>query len=313
MKLTIDFPIKESEWKINPDDGIVCLGSCFSEEIGARLLEDGFYTNVNPFGVVFHPIPIANLIHKAIKVTTETNIVQHNDVVFSWDAAGTFFGYDNNSLLSQFNASILMLHAKLKLAKVLIITFGTAYGYRHKELNQIVANCHKQPSDMFKKEMTDLIELEKVWQKTIQTLKTFNPALKIIFTVSPVKHLKDGVEENVRSKARLLELVSKLNSEYFPSFEIVQEELRDYRYFKADGAHPNELAVDFVYNRFAQTYFSEKAYTFKEDYSKYSQMKKHKVLYAHSEEAMRFQENVAQYHQELIVKYPFLKKTYRSN
>lgn len=310
MKLTIDFQVRNSEWKIEPEDEILSLGSCFSDEIGKRLKKDGFSVETNSLGVVFHPIPLAKILHKSIHVKTDTRIVNHEDVCFSWDASGTFFTYDSDSLLKQFNATILMLHAKLKLAKVLIVTFGTAYGYRHHEFGEIVANCHKQPINTFKKELSEVDEMEQVWRELIVNLKRFNPFLKIIFTVSPVKHLKDGVIENVRSKARLIELVHLLEGDYFPSFEIVQEELRDYRFYETDGVHPNECAVNEVYNRFRTVYFSDASKSFQEDVSKYNSMKNHRLLYAQSEASKEFERKTAAFYQELCAKYSFfnLKK-----
>ncbi len=308
MKLTIDFQVPDSKWKVEPQDEIISLGSCFSEEIGQRLKQDGFTVETNPFGVIFHPIPLAVLLHKSIHVKTDTRIIRREDVSFSWNASGTFFAYDTDTLLKQFNTTILMLHAKLKLAKVLIVTFGTAFGYRHKDFNEIVANCHKQSGDNFEKELSEVDEMKRIWSDLIPHLKKFNPSLKIIFTVSPVKHLKDGVVENLRSKSRLIELVHQLEGDYFSSYEIVQEELRDYRFYKTDGAHPNELAINEVYERFIETYFSDYSKTFQQDVSKYNTMKNHRLIYTKSEQSAIFQKKIEIAYQELITKYSFLTK-----
>lgn len=306
MKLTIDFEIAPSIWKIEPIDKIMSLGSCFSDEIGNRLKKDGFTIEINPFGVIFHPTALVTLLQKIILKDTTTTVVKHNDVFFSWDASGTFFAYSQEELEELFASEIVRLHHELKQTNVLMITFGTAFGYLQKETNQIVANCHKQPLEIFEKELTTRTTLLENWNKTVALLRTFNPDIKIIFTVSPVKHLKDGVIENLRSKSRLIGLASELKENYFPSFEIVQEELRDYRFYKEDGAHPNEAAINYVYERFLATYLSEEAKLFQEEIAKYEKMRTHRVLYKKSDDSLKFNRKTEEMRLRLKEKYPFI-------
>lgn len=306
MKLKIDFEIPESTWKINPEDKIVSFGSCFSDEIGERLKNNGFNTEINPFGVLFHPLAIATVVRKIIQKDTTTTLVKKHDVVFSWDAAGLLFAYKEEELFAKFSSEIKRLNTYLKQANVLLITFGTAYGYRLKTTHQIVANCHKQPGDDFVKEFTNFEDMYQEWGSLLVELKQFNPRLKIVFTLSPVKHLRDGVVENVRSKARLIELVNKLDAAYFPSFEIVQEELRDYRFFKEDGAHPNELAIDYVYSCFVQKYFTSEALIFREEVAKYNTMKNHRLLHEKSQQSILFKANKEAFFNQLKLKYSFI-------
>lgn len=306
MKLKIDFEIPESTWKINPEDKIVSFGSCFSDEIGERLKNDGFNTEINPFGVLFHPLAIATVLRKIIQKDTATTCIKKHDVVFSWDTSGLFFAYNEEDLFAKFSSEIERLNVYLKQANVLLLTFGTAYGYRLKTNNHLVANCHKQPGDDFVKELTSLEEMYQAWNSLLLDLKQFNPKLKIVFTLSPVKHLRDGIVENVRSKARLIELVSRLDAAYFPSFEIVQEELRDYRFFKEDGAHPNELAINYIYSCFVQKYFSSEALIFREEVTKYNAMKNHRLLYEKSQQSILFVARKEAFLKELKTKYPFI-------
>lgn len=306
MKLTIDFDIPESGWKILPQDKLVSLGSCFSDEIGYLLKKDGFDCFINPFGILFHPLSIAKLISKALNEEHETEIAQQYDVFFSWEASGTFFAYDEESLKIKFSKTLKQLAAALKNADVLMVTFGTAFGYRLAESGELVANCHKQPGSLFRKELTTLEEMVFVWEDVLGQLKKFNPGLKIVFTVSPVKHIRDGVIENVRSKSRLIELAAVLGENYFPSFEIIQEELRDYRFYKTDLVHPNEEAISIVYSRFMTTFFSEEAIKFQREVRSYRRMSEHRLTYTKSSQVELFQQQKQQLFEVLKKKYPFL-------
>lgn len=305
MKLTIDFEHPKSEWFIHPNTKLVSIGSCFSEEIGNRLLNDGFTILKNPLGVLFHPLPIARVLQKAIHADFSTNTTHHDDVFFSWDASGSIHAYSESQLVVQFEEQLKNLRNHLLEADVLMITFGTSIGYRHQELNRIVGNCHKQPSSDFIKEFSEIDEMIAVWSDTLQQLKAFNSNLRVIFTVSPTKHLRSGLIENTRSKARLIEVIHQLDANYFPSFEIVQDVLRDYRFYKEDGAHPNHLAVDEVYRVFGQTFFSEEAALFQKEIRHYFQLKNHRPLYAESNQAKRLEEQVQRLKTEIQQKYPW--------
>lgn len=305
MKYVIDFKIPQSDWKIEPNFKFLSFGSCFSDEVGSLLKQDGFSVVSNPFGVLFHPIPLAKNIQKIIRKDCATQIVQHHDLYFSWNASGTFFSYAQSELENRFATAIETLHEQLKNATVLLITFGTSFGYRHIETNEIVVNCHKQPQMLFQKELSELSEMRAIWTETLAALKTFNSHLKVIFTVSPVKHLRDGVVENVRSKARLIELVHKLGENYFPSFELIQEQLRDYRFYKVDGAHPNEIAIQEVYKRFIETYFSDNAKEFQQEITKFNTLKNHHSLYAESTQTKALNERIELEFKRLKGKYWF--------
>lgn len=218
---------------------------------------------------------------------------------------GDIFFVCSTRLRNRFATTIETLHEQLKNADVLLITFGTSFGYRHVETSEIVANCHKQPQKLFQKELSELSEMRTIWTETLAELKAFNPRLKVIFTVSPVKHLRDGVVENVRSKARLIELVHELGENYFPSFELIQEQLRDYRFYKVDGAHPNEIAIHEVYKRFIETYFSDNAKEFQQEITKFNTLKNHRSLYAESTQTKALNERIKLEFKRLKEKYSF--------
>jgi hypothetical protein len=187
------------------------------------------------------------------------------------------------------------LHDYLNNAKVLILTFGTAWVYRYEKTNKIVANCHKLPSQNFTKELLELDDIIKEVIETIQFLKEKNPDLRIIFTVSPVRHIKDGIPENMLSKSILRLAVDKIikqidNATYFPSFELMMDDLRDYRFYAEDMIHPNNVARNFIWQKFRETYFSEPLFTYCDKWQSIKNDLNHRVMNPGSEEHIQFLE-----------------------
>ena len=310
MKFQLSFDIEESDFKIQHGQPIVLLGSCFSDELESYFSNGGFEVISNPFGTLFHPIPIAQSILNSIS-GAENRMLERNGAFFTWDASTKIFEKSEVALKNRMYDIQLNLKDKLINAQVLIVTFGTAFGYRLNSDQQIVANCHKIPSVQFTKELSTVEEMKLVWEKVLTELKKINPHLKIVFTVSPVRHSKDGLIENNRSKSRLIELVHQLNEEgrstYFPSYEIVNDELRDYRFFKRDLVHPNELAVEYVWNRFKSTYFNESTLSIVQQAEKFNRFSSHKPM--DREEIDTHQKHVEEKKQQLLSTYPqiFLK------
>jgi hypothetical protein len=259
------FPIPVHSTKIEIGQKIIFIGSCFSDEIGNQAHLHGLNATANPFGTLFHPLAIGQSLLDALKDVSSCDSIQNEDVFFHWVSAGKIHGYSADELTEKVVAKRKSLKDKLAIATHLFITFGTAKGYVLKATNQLVANCHKQHQSLFDVAVTSSAGIVAFWEPIIQKLKQFNPQLSIIFTVSPVRHLKDGIIENNRSKAQLLLAVEQLtqleNCSYFPSYEIVMDELRDYRFFKNDFAHPNELAIEYVWERFVNTYLTESTIT----------------------------------------------------
>jgi hypothetical protein len=292
MKLKLDFEFQMNSCKIQHGDQVILIGSCFSNEMGLLFENNGFKINSNPFGTIFHPVPLANLILDSINHNQDNQIVQRNDLFFSWNAAGTIFDYSESALNSRLNEIKTQFEQDLFEAKFLFITLGSAFGYVHNQLNNIVANCHKLPSNTFKKSLTDVDSMTEIWSETLTQLKTLNPDLQVIFTVSPIRHIKDGLIENNRSKARLFELIEKLDADfsinYFPAYEIILDELRDYRFFKSDGIHPNEMAIQYVSERLAETMMSAETQKICQQITQLRQMENHRSLYSDSEENQEF-------------------------
>lgn len=308
MKLKLDFEFQLNTPKIQHGDQIVLIGSCFSNEIGLLLENNGFKINSNPFGTIFHPIPSAKLILDSINEKQENTIVQRKDLYFSWNAAGTIFQYSEAELNSLLNQIKSQFRKDLLESKFLFITLGSAIGYVHNQLNEIVANCHKLPSNAFSKSLTDAESMAEIWSETLIQLKAFNPDLQVIFTVSPIRHIKDGLIENNRSKARLFELIEKLNTNfslhYFPSYEIVLDELRDYRFFKSDGMHPSELAIQYVWERLTETMMSAETQKLCQEIVQLRQMENHQSLYPKSVEHQEFLLKTNEKIQQFLVNNP---------
>ncbi len=257
MEFFLPFKIQDYPFKISYSDKILFIGSCFSEEIGNKLKELKFRILQNPNGILYDPSSICDSLFSYIdnKPFDEKNIFERNGLWHSWNHHSEFSGITKNEVLEKINQSAVTAHTFLKEAKYLVITLGTAFNYQLKANKENVANCHKVPADHFEKKLIPTDEIIAEMLRALNAIEKFNPTLRTIFTVSPVKHVKDGVVENNRSKARLIEAIQsiveqKQNSFYFPSYELVTDILRDYRFYKKDLVHPNETAINFVFEKF---------------------------------------------------------------
>jgi hypothetical protein len=290
IKWQLDFAIAPMPVHMRHGDKITLLGSCFAAEMAEQFTENGFEVLSNPFGTLFHPVPIARLIRETIAGTGEERIFQRDDVFLSWDAAGEIYGLEETGIRSELQVRREQLRTYLHQSKYLFITLGSSFGYRHVETGDIVANCHKMPQSTFVKELTAAELLKTTWCETLELLKTFNPVLEVVFTVSPVRHFKDGLIGNNRSKSRLFGLIEALETSasalYFPAYEIVMDELRDYRFYNADGIHPNEMAVSYVWQRFEKTFFSAETQQLCAEVRDLRKLYQHRVLHAKSHAAV---------------------------
>jgi hypothetical protein len=271
------------------------MGSCFSEEIGNRLKSLKFDVIQNPNGILYDPLSISDALFSYIenKPFEEKNLFQLNGLWHSWQHHSVFSRVNRESVLQKINDSRSYAHVFLKNATCLFITFGSAFNYILKNSLQNVANCHKAPGNSFIKNLLPVEEIRADLQSVITALEMFNPQLKIIFTVSPVKHIKDGIIENSRSKARLIEAAhaiaeEKENAFYFPSYEIVTDVLRDYRFFKKDLVHPNEMATDFVFEKFSESFFDAETKNIIIKIEKIAAAVNHKPFEKESEEHQKF-------------------------
>ena len=261
MEFQLSVPVIPSDVKIDFSDKLCFLGSCFSAEIGERSVNQGMHSISNPFGTIFHPIPLARLLNNSILGIQSSELLFHNKRVYDWDSAHVFFSSTKEAHQLKIKENQKLVKEQLKGSSWLFVTFGTAIGYRHKSSNFIVSNCHKQNQNLFDKELISIDEMYNHWEEFLKNLYQFNSSVNVVFTVSPVRHVKDGLIKNNQSKSRLFILLDKLKENfpvtYFPAYEILIDALRDYRFYKKDLVHPNEQAIDFVWSHFIKTYYSD--------------------------------------------------------
>lgn len=262
MKLHLDFPTFELP-ALEPHHELFAIGSCFGEEMGGRLKAMKASTCVNPFGNVFHPMSVAQQVQRILDgaLFTENDVQEHQGRWFSF-FCHTLLSQDNKeALLDTLNRTLQIAHKQLQQSDFLLVTFGTNWGYQLVDSKQWVANCQKQAAKLFQKEFPTVEENQEVWTDLLRSLKQFNPKLKVVFTVSPVRHIQDGLTENQRSKSVLHLLVQTLEQaadcHYIPSYELVMDSLRDYRFFDSDLVHINELGKSVVWDWLRDQWFSE--------------------------------------------------------
>jgi hypothetical protein len=274
---------------------LLLTGSCFAENIGDYLNGHKFNSLINPSGILFNPLSISQSLNSIIENSDllPELLVQHEDTFFSLLHHGDFRSASRQGLLEQIHSVTRQAHLFLKEADWLVMTFGSAYVYRFLQTGHIAANCHKLPQQHFKKELLKPGEIVSAFNHLIGILKKFNPGLHIIFTVSPVKYLRDGIVENNLSKSIMIHSVHEIvNSHdhcfYFPAYELVTDDLRDYRFFKEDLAHPNEVAINYVWEKFSETYFSDDTRKLNERVSEITKAAQHRPINKNSEAHSKF-------------------------
>ena len=265
MQLTTLVSLPEIPVSVTYETPVFLIGSCFSDVLGNRLNERKFSVLSNPFGTVYNPASINRMIQSILDnhVPEADDIQHHNGIYFHPDYHSDVSAMSRHETLTRIQLATENAHEFLQKASCIFITFGTAIVYREKKSDQVVANCHKLPADRFVKKLLSIDDICRDSEKMIRNLREKCPDIPIVFTVSPVRHIRDGLIENNRSKARLLEAVHLLSENlpgvyYFPSYELVMDQLRDYRFYEKDMIHPNELAHDVVWEMFSDTFFDVK-------------------------------------------------------
>jgi hypothetical protein len=293
--LSTPISIEPSDDKLNHNQQIITLGSCFAETMGNRLTKAKFNVLANPFGVIYHPSAIGHLLRSSLSKnpSIEDGFEENNGIHFHYDFHSALSKNSRTELNNTLRNRIDKTNKALQKADWLILTFGTAFRYYLKTDNRPVANCHKMPAKLFDKRLTNLDEMREDLSKVLQQISELRPNLKVILTVSPVRHTKDGMEENMMSKSLLRVLCGELakgNSfvHYFPSYEIMLDELRDYRFYKSDLIHPTELAEDIIWSRFSDCYFSDATQQLLSNLENIQQDLGHRILQPNSEAAVKF-------------------------
>lgn len=325
MEFMAPIDIKRLPQPITYRDKILLIGSCFTEHIGNALEEVKFHVLQNPHGILFDPHSVCRSLVSYIhnKRYTEDDLFYQNEVWHSWSHHSRFSNTDKQRAVENINASQQRAHDFLKEADWIIITLGSSFSYRLTGLAEpssykgglgeaaAVANCHRAPGQWFNKHMMSIDETVSGLDNCYHQLLKFNPKLKIIFTVSPVRHLRDGVVENNRSKARLIEAVHHMVNKfeglyYFPAYELVIDVLRDYRFYDIDLAHPNYMATSFVLEKFTTTCLDKEAQQVMEEVKKIVIARKHKAFQPDTEAHRKFLQAQSERARELVKQYPFL-------
>jgi len=268
MSFFTEINIPEFPSKLDYSKNMMLMGSCFTENIGQKLLDLKFNVDMNPFGILYNPESIANnlkiLLEK--RIFTEKDLFNDHGLWNSYYHHSRFSDVDRDAALQKINNRITSSNEFLKTADFLIITFGTAWVYELKETGTIVSNCHKVPASEFKRFRLGVFEITETYRELLEQIWKINPGLKVIFTVSPIRHWKDGAVENQLSKATLLLAIDQLTRGfgnqgcgYFPSYEIVMDELRDYRFYAEDMLHLSPVATDYIFERFSKVIISRES------------------------------------------------------
>jgi len=315
MKLQTKIPIQKQDVKrIDYNSKIVVLGSCFSENIGNKLKYFKFQSTLNPLGILFHPKAIENLILNAInkKEYSQNDLMFQNERWHCFDAHSSLSSIDKNEILKNLNLAILNTHQKIKDASHIFITLGTAWVYRFKESGEIVANCHKIPQKKFSKEILQVEEIHDSLSAIIKLIRTVNRNVEIVFTVSPVRHIKDGFVENMQSKSHLISAIHKIikkkkSAYYFPSYEIMMDELRDYRFYSEDMIHPNKTAINYIWDKFLSTWFLEETLPTLKEVDNIQRGISHKSFNENSKEHQLFLKNLNAKKTKLQEQFYFMK------
>jgi hypothetical protein len=314
MNFTTKVPIEKYQNQIDYNSKIISIGSCFAENMGEKFEYFKFQNSVNPFGIIFNPISIENLINRAVNKIefTEDDIFFHNDLWHCFEVHSLLNNTSSELMLQNLNKVLHLFRTQIIEASQVVVTYGTSWVYRHKASNKIVANCHKVPQNQFDKEILSLEIIEKSIQNTINFIRQLNPNCNFIFTISPVRHIKDGFVENQLSKAHLITALHKVvtlsssKCNYFPSYEIMMDELRDYRFYADDMLHPNQTAIDYIWIKFFENYVSESEFELMNQVCEIQRALKHKPFNPNSESHQKFLANLDAKIDQLQQKLPFL-------
>lgn len=294
---------------------LLLLGSCFVENMGGKLAFYQFQHTLNPFGILFHPLAIQNLIEQALneKVYGEDDVFEKEGVWHCFDAHSSLSSTSRTEVLDNLNKGLKATSEAIQEASHIVLTLGTSWVYKYKDSGKIVANCHKVPQKEFNKELLSPKAIRQSLEQIIDLIASVNKKANIIFTISPVRHLRDGFTENQRSKSHLftaLHQVIQLKGEsrfhYFPSYEIMMDELRDYRFYESDMVHPNTLAINYIWEKFKETWIAPKCHSTMDEVEAIQKGLQHRPFNPNSEAHQKFERSLEAKIAYLQERYPFM-------
>ncbi len=307
--------IPKSSLQISYQSRILTLGSCFAENIGTKLQEAYFLSFINPFGVLYNPVSVAQSIRTLLdyREFTSDDLLQNGSLWNSFAHSSLFSATSADETLQKINSCLQAARYFLAETDVIMITLGTAWVFENMKTGKVVANCHKLPANRFMRRRLSVAEIVSELSDVITLLCERNPKLEFVFTVSPIRHWKDGAHENTVSKSSLHLAISELENtfesvHYFPAYEIMLDELRDYRFYTSGMLHPSEQAVDYIWQRFSETYFNEETLELKKELEQLRADLNHRPIHPNTAESQAFQTAVEKKKNRLIERYPFLRE-----
>jgi hypothetical protein len=313
MKFRTNIEMIPSEFKVCHENKIMMLGSCFTDNIGGKLLSLKFDALVNPFGVLYNPASIEKQMRNLIcdKSPQEKDLKQNGSKNFHLMFHSSFSNSDKNMAIKEMQNAFSLAKKQLQNLDILFITWGTSRVYRFVESDEIVANCHKLPARNFNRETLSSQDISDSYSDLFAEILKIRPNLKIVLTVSPIRHLKDGFIENQRSKSRLILAAEKLTEKfkqvyYFPSYEILMDDLRDYRFYADDMVHPSDTAKKYIWNAFSECFFSKETLDLNNKINKLQQAFSHRLFSPESDETKMFAKANLMFIASLEKQYPYL-------
>lgn len=315
MELQTKIPLQAQQYnQIDYHSNIFLIGSCFVENMSNKLDYFKFQNTCNPFGILFHTKAIETFIANAIneKKYSEKDIFFHDERWHCFEAHSKLSNPSKDILLEELNKQTRSTTHQLSTATHVVITLGTSWVYRFIEDDKIVANCHKVPQKQFLKELLSVDEVVNSLQAILVLLKQVNPKVSIIFTVSPIRHIKDGFVENNLSKSHLISGIHQVinereNTYYFPSYEIMMDELRDYRFYAKDMIHPSEMAINYIWEKFQQIWLASEASTTMDEVDKIQKRLLHKPFNPNSKSHQQFLQDLEEKKSMLQLQFPYIQ------
>ncbi len=313
MKHKTTIKLAEAPFSIKYQDAILSMGSCFAQNIAQKFQQLYYNISINPFGTLYNPISIRNslgLLLNNYEFCPE-DLFFHNGLWNSFQHHSSFSAPNPTLALEKINVELVKARTRLQQSNVLILTLGTAWVYELKKTQKVVSNCHKMPANRFKRRRLTIAEIVENLGPLLEYLKEKLPALNVIFTVSPIRHLKDGFTENQMSKATLLLAVQEMVKRatyihYFPSYEIMMDDLRDYRYYADDLVHPSKLAIEYIWELFAENYLERKEEGLRNNFQKLQKAIEHRPYNPSSEAHQKFVEQQLEMIEKIKKKNPNL-------
>ena len=314
MNFRTQVVLPERATEIRHSERIMLFGSCFAENIGNLLVENKFSCDVNPFGILYNPLSVSQALRQILsgKRYEESDLFYSGGFWHSWMHHSDFSAPSPEEGLALINTRLAKANEELVKTNWLVVTFGTSYVYVHQETQKVVGNCHKQPEKTFKRFRLNVSTIVEEWQDVLSMLRERNPDLKVLFTVSPIRHEKDGMHGNQLSKATLLLAIDEIcrlcpECHYFPSYEILLDELRDYRFYADDMLHPSRMAVEYIWECFSKCYFSAETKAVMKEWQEVRRGLEHKPYHPESEAYRTFLSQIVLKIARMKEKFPYLE------